>query len=164
MLTPAQQRELAAEAGLLYARYNEALDDAAIEQWPGFFTADGHYRLTTRDNLERGLPLCFVLCEGQGMLRDRAEALRSAVFYRRRVQRRILSGLRLTRCEGFDAGGAEVRASFVVYESMGDEPSRLLACGRSTDVIARVDGELRFRSRLCVLDARVMPDSLVFPI
>lgn len=162
MLITSRQRELAADAAELYARYNEALDDAAIERWPGFFTADGHYRLTTRDNLERGLPLCFVLCEGQGMLRDRAEALRSAVFHRRRVQRRMLSGLRLTRVDA--DGGAEACASFAVYESVGDAPSRLLACGRSIDVIARDGDELRFRSRLCVLDARVMPDSLVFPL
>lgn len=164
MLMPTRQHELAADVGLLYARYNEALDDAAIERWPAFFTSDGQYRLTTRENHERGLPLCFVLCEGQGMLRDRAEALRSAVFYRARVQRRLLSGLRLSGVESIDGRGAEARVSFVVYESVGDEPTRLLACGRSTDVIARVDGELRFRSRLCVLDARVMPDSLVFPI
>lgn len=163
MLTSARHRELAAELAELHARYNEALDDAAIERWPGFFTVDGHYRLTTRDNLERGLPLCFVLCEGQGMLRDRAEALRSAVFHRRRVQRRLQSGLRLTRVDA-DGGGAEACASFAVYESVGEGPSTLLACGRSIDVLARVGGELRFRSRLVVLDARVVPDSLIFPL
>jgi salicylate 5-hydroxylase small subunit len=47
---------------------------------------------------------------------------------------------------------------------MGDEPSKLLACGRSTDVIVRQGDELKFKDRLCVVDSRVMPDSLVFPI
>jgi hypothetical protein len=47
---------------------------------------------------------------------------------------------------------------------MGDEPSNLLVCGRSADVIVRQGSELKFKDRLCVVDARVMPDSLVFPL
>jgi 3-phenylpropionate/cinnamic acid dioxygenase small subunit len=159
-----EQRELAADVELLYTDYCESLDDADTDRWPGFFTQECSYRITTRENVDRGLPLCFVLCEGQAMLRDRAAALQRTVFHRRRFQRRIVSGLRLKTFEGLDRDGIEACASFVVYESVGDEPSRLLACGRSTDVIVRDGGALRFKHRLCVIDARVMPDSLVFPL
>jgi 3-phenylpropionate/cinnamic acid dioxygenase small subunit len=160
-----ERRELVADVALLYAAYAEALDDGDIARWPSFFADDGPlYRITTRENLERGMELCFVLCEGQAMLRDRATALLKTAMYRRRFQRRIVSGIRLLTFDGLDGKGANARASFAVFEAMGDEPSNLLVCGRSADVIVRQGSELKFKDRLCVVDSRVMPDSLVFPI
>ncbi len=160
----AERRELAADVGLLYATYSEALDDGEIARWPGFFARECLYRITTRENLERGLPLCFVLCDGQAMLRDRAVSLQKTVVYRRRFQRRVTSGLRLKTFDGIDGDGIETCASFVLFESVGDEPTRALVCGRSSDVVVREGNELKFKRRLCVIDARVVPDSLVFPI
>jgi len=159
-----EHRELAADVELLYTNYCEALDDADTDRWPSFFAQESRYRITTRENLDSGMPLCFVLCEGQAMLRDRAAALKRTVFHRPRFQRRIISGLRLKTFDGLDESGIETCASFVVYESVGDEPSSLLACGRSMDVIVRDEGALKFKQRLCVIDSRVMPDSLVFPL
>ena len=160
-----ERRELLADIELLYTLYAEALDDAELARWPGFFAADApRYRITTRDNLEQGLALCFVLCEGQAMLRDRAIALLTTVMHRRRIQRRIVSGVRLVSPGGLDADGVQTRATFALFEAIDDEPSRLLACGRSSDTIIREDGALKFKDRLCVIDSRVVPESIVFPI
>jgi 3-phenylpropionate/cinnamic acid dioxygenase small subunit len=160
-----EQRELQADIELLYTMYAEALDDGDIARWPGFFAeASPLYRITTRENLERGMELCFVLCDGQAMLRDRAIALRKTVMHRRRIQRRIMSGVRLLSFDGLDNAGVQARATFAVFEAIGDEPSKLLACGRSTDVIIRQGSELKFKDRLCVVDSTVMPDSIVFPL
>lgn len=160
-----EHRELAADVELLYTLYAEALDDGDIARWPSFFADEAPlYRITTRENVERGMELCFVLCEGQAMLRDRAIALQKTVMHRRRIQRRIMSGVRLLSFDGLDGEGVKARATFAVFEAMGDDPSKLLACGRSTDVIVRQGGELKFKDRLCVVDSRVMPDSIVFPI
>jgi len=160
-----EHRELVADVALLYATYAEALDDGDVARWPSFF-ADDHplYRITTRENLERGMELCFVLCEGQAMLRDRATALLKTVVYRRRFQCRIMSGVRLLSFDRLDEMGVKARATFAVFEAIGDDPSKLLVCGRSSDVIVREGSELKFKDRLCVVDARVVPDSLVFPI
>jgi 3-phenylpropionate/cinnamic acid dioxygenase small subunit len=160
-----EHRDLAADVELLYTMYAEALDDGEVTRWPGFFAEDRPlYRLTTRDNVERGMELCFVLCEGQAMLRDRALALHKTVMHRRRIQRRIMSGVRLLSFDGLDGAGIKARATFALFEALGDEPSKLIACGRSADVIVRQGGELKFKDRLCVVDSRVMPDSIVFPI
>jgi 3-phenylpropionate/cinnamic acid dioxygenase small subunit len=157
-------QELLADVALLYATYAEALDDGDIARWPGFFADDCLYRITTRENLEQGMELCFVLCEGQAMLRDRAMALLKTVMHRRRFQRRIMSGVRLLTFDGLDGEGVKARATFAVFEAMGDDPSKLLVCGRSSDVIVRQGSGLKFKDRLCVVDSRVVPDSLVFPI
>ena len=160
-----EHRELVADIELLYTMYAEALDDGDVTRWPGFFADDlPLYRITTRDNLERGMELCFVLCEGQAMLRDRAVALQKTVMHRRRLQRRIISGVRLLSFDGPDGDGVKVRATFALFEALGDEPSKLIVCGRSADVIVRQGSELKFKDRLCVVDSRVVPDSLVFPI
>ncbi|HVA14325.1 MAG TPA: salicylate hydroxylase [Stellaceae bacterium] len=160
-----ERRELVADVELLYTTYAEALDDGDVARWPSFFADDGpFYRITTRDNLEQGMELCLALCEGQAMLRDRAIALQKTVMYRRRFQRRITNGVRLLTFDGLEGEGVKARATFAVFEAMGDEPSKLLVCGRSSDVIVRQGSELKFKDRLCVVDCRVIPDSLIFPI
>ena len=165
MESKTERRELAADVALLYTMYAEALDDGELARWPSFFAEDlPLYRITTRENVERGMELCFVLCEGQSMLRDRALALHKTVMHRRRIQRRIVSGVRLLSFDGLDRGGIETRATFALFEAIGDKPSQLIACGRSSDVVVRQGNELKFKERLCVVDARVVPDSLVFPI
>jgi 3-phenylpropionate/cinnamic acid dioxygenase small subunit len=161
----AEHRELVADIELLYTMYAEALDDGDVTRWPSFFADDlPLYRITTRENLERGMELCFVLCEGQAMLRDRAVALQKTVMHRRRLQRRIISGVRLLSFDGLDGEGVKARATFALFEALGDEPSKLIVCGRSADVIVRQGSELKIKDRLCVVDSRVVPDSLVFPI
>lgn len=164
MISTAEYRDLATQVELLYATYCEALDDGDVGRWPDFFADQAHYRITTRENLERGMALSFVLCDGLPMLRDRAAGLKEAVFFRPRHQRRILSGLRLTSFDDPDGKGIDTVVSFVVYESVNNGPSRLLACGRSSDVVVREGGVFKFRRRMCVIDAGEMPDSLVFPI
>src|SRR6185295_6840867 len=52
--------------------YAAALDAGDIAAWPGFFTDDALYRITGRDNADADLPVGLVLCEGMGMLKDRA--------------------------------------------------------------------------------------------
>lgn len=153
-----------AEVEHLYADYCQVLDDGDIGDWPGFFAKDGEYRITTRENLESETPLCLVWCEGQRMLQDRAAALQRTVFYRQRAQRRIVSGIRLKAFEGLEGAGLQSGASFVLYETVGDEPAALLASGRFLDTVVRAGDTLKFKRRICVVDARVLPDSLVFPV
>jgi 3-phenylpropionate/cinnamic acid dioxygenase small subunit len=160
-----EHRTLLADIELLYTLYAEALDDGEIGRWPDFFAHDdASYRITTRDNLDRGMALCLVLCEGQSMMRDRATALQKTVVYRHRLQRRMMSGIRVLPADGLDPNSVKVRSTFALFEALGDDPSRLIACGRSTDVIVQEGGALKFKDRFCVVDARVMPDSIVFPL
>ena len=62
----------------LLARYVHALDEDRLEDWPGFFIESGHYRITTAENHERGLPLPIMYADSRAMLRDRVSALRHA--------------------------------------------------------------------------------------
>ncbi len=145
----------------LYADYCAALDDGEFERWPSFFAEACSYLVTTRENVEQGWAVALLNCESRGMVEDRTIAIRKTLYYLPRAQRRLVSGIRAT---GVDAEGTHVRASFAVFETMVGEHTKVLATGRSLDIVAREGGALKFVKRACVLDASLVPNSLPFPI
>jgi anthranilate 1,2-dioxygenase small subunit len=44
----------------LNARYVHAIDEDRLEEWPEFFAENGRYRITTAENVARGLPLSLI--------------------------------------------------------------------------------------------------------
>ncbi|MFP5512829.1 MAG: aromatic-ring-hydroxylating dioxygenase subunit beta, partial [Alphaproteobacteria bacterium] len=76
-----EQLLLRAEIDDFNAAYAGALDDGRLQDWPGFFTDDAFYLITSRENHDAGLPVGLVYCEGAGMIRDRAFAIgKTAMF------------------------------------------------------------------------------------
>ena len=61
------------------AEYMLAIDEDRLEEWHDFFVEDGSYRITTRENMELGLPLNLMSCKGHGMFKDRIVAMREIV-------------------------------------------------------------------------------------
>ena len=74
----------------LNARYAQAIDDNQLEAWPDFFTEHGRYRITTAENVERGLPLGMIHATSRAMLRDRVRSLRDANVYEAQRYRHVL--------------------------------------------------------------------------
>ena len=74
----------------LNARYVQAIDDNQLEAWPDFFVDDGRYRITTAENVERGLPISMMYAVSRAMLRDRVRSLRDANVYEAQHYRHIL--------------------------------------------------------------------------
>ena len=57
-----------------YAGYSEVIDGGALERWPALFVEPCLYRIVSKENHDKGLPLSRMLCESLGMLKDRAHA------------------------------------------------------------------------------------------
>src|SRR3978361_1242178 len=95
----------------LNAEYAATLDDDRLEDWPGFFTADCFYRITTAQNHAQGLPAGLGYADSRPMLVDRVLSLRSATVYERQRYRHLL-GLPLVRAG--NAGNTRVETSFAV--------------------------------------------------
>ena len=93
----------------LNARYAQAIDDNRLEAWPDFFTEDGRYRVTTAENVERGLPLGMIYATSRAMLRDRVRSLRDANVYEAQRYRHIIASPLVTPDEG---RGARAQTSF----------------------------------------------------
>ena len=144
-----------------YADYVHVLDDDRLEEWPDFFTQDGAYRIVTRENRELGLPLHLIYCDGQGMMIDRITAMRTANIYEPHVYCHSISAVRVLGVEGREI---RARSKFTVLRTMTDGQTLIFACGRTFDTLLDVDGELRLRERLVVLDSKRIDTLLVIPL
>jgi anthranilate 1,2-dioxygenase small subunit len=144
----------------LYADYADALDNGALERWPEFFAEPCLYRIVSKENHDRGLPLSLMRCESLGMLKDRAVASQKLNVYGPRAWRHMLSHLRARE----DGDLVAVQANFAVLETLHDQHTRVLVSGRYLDKLARTGAGLRFREKVCVYDSSLIPGSIVVPL
>ena len=136
------------------------VDDGPLSAWPDLFTADCSYRIASRENVRRGLPLAVVRCDSREMLRDRVHAIENTAFYVPRQVRHVV-GLLDARPHG---DGYTVRASFSVFQSRPRAATELLCVGTYDDVVVSEEGCLRFEQRHCVYDGDLVIGSLVYPL
>ena len=94
------------------------------------------------------------------MLKDRAFACHKLNVYAPRIWRHSITQI---RAEDQD-GEIRARANFVVFETLSESHTRILCAGRFLDILVRVAGRLRFREKVCVYDAALIPGSIVFPL
>jgi salicylate 5-hydroxylase small subunit len=147
------------EIEALYYDYADAID-YEIERWPELFTEDALYKVIARENFDRGLPLAAILCEGRGMILDRAMAVRRTIVFAERFMRHAITNVRLVE---HDEATMTVRANFAIYETFAESVSRLFAVGRYNDLIVRTDGRLRFAEKICVYDGNLVLGSIIYP-
>ena len=149
---------MTAEVHRLYLDYISAVDDD-VERWPELFTEECSYRIASRENVRRGLPLAVMRCDSRAMLRDRATAIRSSAFYVHRTSRHLVGLLDVRPVDD----GWSVQANFAVYVSLPRAETVLLAAGSYDDVVVDDGGALRFRQKHCIYDGDVVAESIVQP-
>ena len=152
---------LAAGIARLNTAYAHAIDDDRLEDWPGFFTDDGLYRIVTRENREAGMPLAIVHCDGAAMMRDRVRAMRTANIFEPHTYCHTLGAAEIA--EGED-GIHTARTNFTVVRTMHSGAMSIFACGRYLDRIVEADGALKFAERIVVCDSRTVDTLLVVPL
>jgi len=145
----------------LYDEVADLLDDDRVEALPGYFVDDCVYRITTRENHDRGLPGGFMYCDGVAMLRDRILAIRETQVYEPRSWRHFISGVRVRSVDG---DTIRAHANFLVTEAMSDAEPTLFMVGRYEDELVRRDGRLLLRVRLAICDNHHVRRSIVMPI
>jgi salicylate 5-hydroxylase small subunit len=145
----------------LYGAYDEALGEGHYERWPEFFTEACVYKITSRENYDAGMPIGLVGAESRAMLVDRVAALRRTMLYAPRIVRNLTAGIVL---RAIDDAGMRLGASFAVFQTLLNEPSAMFLCGRYYDRVVEDAGALRFAERICVIDATLVPTSLIFPL
>ncbi len=141
--------------------YAHCIDDDRLEDWPGFFTADGCYRVITRENHDLGLPVSLIYCAGKGMLRDRISAMRTANVFEPHTYCHVVGAASV-----LDSTGAEhrARANFTVTRTMSDGAMSVFACGKYLDRVVDEAGRLTLAERVVVLDSRRIDTLLVIPL
>ena len=146
----------------LNARYVHAIDEDRLEQWPDFFAEDGRYRITTVENVERGLPLSLVYATSRAMMRDRVNSLRNANVYESQRYRHAVG---TPLIETGDGGLVRAVTNFLVARIMHTGETTLFATGRYEDRIAlAVDAPPRFLEKTVILDSRQIDTLLAIPL
>jgi 3-phenylpropionate/cinnamic acid dioxygenase small subunit len=153
--------ELRARIEALYYDYAAVLDDKEFARWPDLFTEDCFYRVTSRENIELGLPLGIILAESRGMLQDRVVALLETSMYVPRRVRHFITNIRIFDPE---PTGIRVRANFSVHQTLPDQETGMYLSGEYQDRLVEQGGRLLFAEKLCIHDATVVPISLVYPL
>jgi anthranilate 1,2-dioxygenase small subunit len=157
----AEHDDLIRQVEYLTADYIGCIDQDDLERWPAFFTEDGLYRITARENYERGMPAGFLYCRGRGMLHDRVLALRRANIYEPHYYRHMVSGTRLVRQE---PTGWRFHTNFQVIRTMKTGEMSVFAVGLFDDLIVTGETQLLFKEKTVVCDSSRIDTLLVIPI
>jgi salicylate 5-hydroxylase small subunit len=153
--------ELRLEVADLYASYSACLDAGRFDDWPEFFTEDCRYRVVSRENHDRNLPLGTMDLQSRGALLDRVYAVQSTLFHAPYYQRHIIGPARILSREG-ETILAE--ANYLVIRTKRDQPSEVFNAGRYLDRIVAVQQGLRFVDKLCIFDSELIPNSIIYPL
>lgn len=145
----------------LYSDYARTLDDAHYARWPEFFTDDAIYKVQSRENHDRGLPLAAIALESKAMLRDRVIGATDTIFHDPYYQRHVVGAPVVL---GQDGAGLHCEASYLVVRTHRDSMPEILSVGRYRDLVVDTAAGLRFAQRLCIFDNDLIANSLIYPI
>ena len=141
--------------------YAHCIDDDRLEAWPNFFTEECLYRVISRQDYERGLPVGVMTCTSRGMLQDRILSLRNANIYEPHVYRHLISAIRI---RGETDGIWSVQTGYAVIRTMQTGDVSIFSTGKYLDRIVRVGDALKFKERTVVFDSRRVHTLMVIPI
>jgi len=142
-------------------RVIHCIDDDALEAWPDFFAERCSYKIISRENHDRGLPLGVMECDSRGMLKDRIESYRRANVYEPHTYRHQVSALRV---EALGQDRFTCVSNFLVVRTMATGDMAIFATGRYLDRLVRAGDDFLFEERLAVFESRRIETLLVIPL
>lgn len=149
------------EARQHQAAYAYTIDEGPLSDWPTFFTDPCLYRITTRMNEERKMPLSIMLCDNHAMLYDRVEAVEKANIFEPHFYRHILSDSRVLAAT---EDSLTLETSFICVRSMLDGRMDLFTAGKYVDQLVKQDGRCLFKSKTVVLDHSRIDTLIAIPL
>jgi salicylate 5-hydroxylase small subunit len=145
----------------LYATYASILDSGQFEQWPELFTEECLYRLQSRENFDRGLPLATLSLESKGMLKDRVYGVSQTIYHDPYYQRHIFGVIDIVT-ESDSAFSAE--CNYHVIRTKRDSMPETISVGRMVDKIICVNAVYLFEQKICIFDNDLIANSIIYPI
>lgn len=147
--------------GRVQAQYVRCIDEGPLESWPGFFTGQCLYQITTARNYRDGMPAGLIWANTRDMLVDRVSALREANIYERHTYRHII-GQPAILAE--NDGEVDSETPFIVVRVTGDGPTDIFATGRYVDRYVVGGGTAKLRQRIVVCDSSQIDTLLALPL
>ena len=138
-----------------------AIDDDRLEAFPEFFAEQASYKVASRFNVERGLPMAHIHCPTKGMIIDRVASLRHANIFPAQRYRHFISAILLAMNAD---QSITARSSYLVVRILEDGSSSVFSSGEYRDVIVLESGEPRLRERVVIFDSRSIDSVLAIPL
>jgi len=146
----------------LNAVYARAIDTEQFEEWPRLFHDPCLYKVTTADNVAKGMESGLIYADTRGMLEDRISSLRKVNIYERQRYRHIVG---LPVVLGEIDGAADVETPFLIVRIMREGNMDLFATGCYRDRIKPdATGALRFAERIVVCDGQRFDTLVAIPL
>jgi salicylate 5-hydroxylase small subunit len=149
---------------LFYQHYAETVDSGNLDTWPDFFTEECLYKVQSRENYDKNLPLATLSFESKGMLKDRVYCIRETLYFEPYYQRHVVGAPVVTRA-GQDT--VEAHATYAVFRTKPDETTHVYNVGRYIDELVRAPESTHgwlLKSRRCVFDSDLILNSMIYPI
>lgn len=137
------------------------LDADDLESWVDCFEEDATYKVLSRENVARNLPLPLFRCDNKGMLRDRVLSLRKANVTNPHRDCHVAG---LPRVSTADDGLVTAQSSYALYQTDNEGVSRLFSVGSYHDRIRVAEGKAKFVDRTVIVDMFSVPTMLSTPI
>ncbi len=145
----------------LNAVYARAIDTEQFEEWPKLFHDPCLYKVTTADNVAKGMESGLIYADTRGMLEDRISSLRKVNIYERQRYRHIVG---LPVVLGEKDGATETETPFLIVRIMREGNMDLFATGCYRDrVKPDATGALRFAERIVVCDGQRFDTLVAIP-
>jgi salicylate 5-hydroxylase small subunit len=142
-----------------------AIDERRFDEWPGFFTEHGRYRVQGRENHARGLPLCLIDLQSRAMMQDRVYGITQTIYHQPHYTRHVLG---LPRLLNLASDRVQAETSYAVFRtkpaSLGEGTSEVFQVGRYIDTWVLHGQQWLIEDRLCVADTELVLNSLIYPI
>ena len=94
------------------------------------------------------------------MLQDRAYGIQETLFHDPYYQRHVVGAPRVL---SFENGVIESEANYAVFRTKYNGESTVFNVGRYLDRITAGANGLKIRSRLCIYDSEMIPNSIIYP-
>ena len=161
-LSPDERRNLRLEVEEFNTEYARALDSGEIERWPDFFSEDGFYRITARENFDENLPVGLVWLDGKPMIKDRVIAIQNTMVFAPRYLRHINGNVQILGVDNDLHVIAE--SNYLVVETLMEDESKIALVGCYRDCFIRDKENLLIKSRDCIYDSLLIANDLVYPV
>jgi salicylate 5-hydroxylase small subunit len=160
-LTP----ELKSIFDALYADYAAALDEARYDDWLGFFTDDCIYRVQSRENAERGLPLATLAFESLGMLKDRVKGITDTLIHQPYRQRHVLGPLRsLNTRDESEFTQLQLECAYAVFRVKHNALPEVFSVGRYRDLWRWDTDQWKLAKKEIIFDSDLIANSVIYPL
>jgi anthranilate 1,2-dioxygenase small subunit len=146
----------------LVYEWARAIDEGRLEALAELLIEAGEYKVASRYNQDRGLPLAVIHTRSRAQLRDRIQSLRVANIFEPHHYRHLVAGVQVV---GVEAGSYEVRSNYTVIRIMEhDGAMAVFSTGQYRDRVVFEADAPRFARRHVIYDSRAIDTLLVIPL